>query len=76
VLQISSGTPLAGLIVEMVSGTIGTLLVSTGFVAGALRSLAVLRRYPAERVEWVTAAGFAGGLVLAVVIYAMDLALG
>jgi hypothetical protein len=67
---------LAGLILEAVSGAIGTLLVSTGFVAGALRSLAVLRRYPAERVEWVTAAGFAGGLVLVLVIYAVDLAIG
>lgn len=68
--------PTAGLLVETVSETVGTLLVATGFVAGALRSLAVLRRSPADRVEWATAAGFAGGLVLGATVYVVDLVFG
>jgi hypothetical protein len=68
--------PIAGLVVELISGTAGTMLVSTGFLAGVLRALAVLRRYPAEQVEWLTAAGFAGGFALGALILALDLVLG
>jgi hypothetical protein len=30
-----------------------------------MRALAILRGFEAERIEWMTAAGFAGGVVLA-----------
>lgn len=70
-------TPLvAGVVVEIISGAAGTLLVSTGFLAGVLRALAILRRYPAEQVEWLTAVGFAGGLVFGTLILALDQVLG
>ncbi len=52
------------------------MLVSTGLLAGVLRALAVLRKFPAEQVEWLTAAGFAGGLVFGALILALDLVLG
>jgi hypothetical protein len=45
-------------------------------MAGALRALAVLRRHPAEQVEWLTAVGFAGGLVFGALILALDRVLG
>jgi hypothetical protein len=68
--------PIAGLVVELISGAAGTMLVSTGFLAGVLRALAVLRKFPAEQVEWLTAAGFAGGLVFGVLVLVLDLVLG
>jgi hypothetical protein len=68
--------PIAGVVVEIISGAAGTMLVSTGLLAGVLRALAVLSKFPAEQVEWLTAAGFAGGLVLGVLILVLDLVLG
>jgi hypothetical protein len=69
-------TPIAGVVVEIISGSAGTMLVSTGLLAGVLRALAVLKKFPAEQVEWLTAAGFAAGLVSGALILALDLVLG
>lgn len=60
---------------ELVSGMAGTMVVSTGFFAGALRAVAVLQRSPAEQVEWMTAVGFVGGAVLGAFIFILDLVL-
>jgi hypothetical protein len=68
--------PIAGMVVEIISGAAGTMLVSTGFLAGVLRALAVLRKFPAEQVEWLTAAGFAGGFAFGVLILVFDLVFG
>jgi hypothetical protein len=67
---------IAGVVVEIISGAAGTLLVSTGLLAGAMRALAVLRRSPAEQVELLTAAGFAVGLAFGALILVLDLVLG
>jgi hypothetical protein len=68
--------PVAGVYVEIVSGTIGTMVVSTGFVAGALRAFAILRGSPAEWVEWMTAAGFAVGVIFGGAIFILDAVFG
>lgn len=61
-----------GALLDLVSGIGGTLVVSTGLVAGAMRAFAILRGFPAERIEWMTAAGFAGGVVVASLILMLD----
>jgi hypothetical protein len=38
--------------------------------------LSVLRRFSAEQVEWLTAAGFAGGFAFGALILVLDLVLG
>lgn len=68
--------PIAGMVVDLISGAAGTMLVSTGLLAGVMRALAVLRRSPAERVESLTAAGFVGGLAFGALILVLDLVLG
>jgi hypothetical protein len=69
--------PIAGVLVEIVSGAVGTILVSTGFVAGGgLRSVAILRGSSKERVEWMTAAGFAIGAIFAGLFLFLDVVFG
>ena len=51
---------LARVVIDTVSSMAGMVIVVTGLSAGALRALAVLTDSPPERVEWMTAAGFAG----------------
>jgi hypothetical protein len=67
---------MAGLLLDAVSNVVGPLVVSTGFCAAALRALSVLRRFSAAQTEWLTAAGFAGGLVFGVLVLILDLVLG
>jgi hypothetical protein len=52
------------------------MVVSTGFVAGALRAFAILRGPPAERVEWMTAAGFAVGVIFGGASFILDAVFG
>lgn len=68
--------PIAGVVVDLISGAAGTMLVSTGLLAGAMRALAVLRRSSAEQVELLTAAGFAAGLAFGTLVLVLDLVLG
>jgi hypothetical protein len=68
--------PLAGIVVKFVSEVAGTMLVSTGLLAGVMRALSILRRSPAKQVELLTAAGFAGGLAFGTLILVLDLVLG
>jgi hypothetical protein len=68
--------PIAGMVVDLISGAAGTMLVSTGLLAGVMRALAILKRSPAEQVELLTAAGFAGGLAFGTLILVLDLVLG
>jgi len=64
------------MVVNLISGAAGTMLVSTGLLAGVMRALAVLRRIPGERVELLTAAGFIAGLAFGTLILVLDLVLG
>lgn len=66
----------AGILFDLVSKMGGTVVVSTGLVAGAMRALAILRGFEVERIEWMTAAGFVGGIVLAGLILLIDFAFG
>jgi len=68
--------PIAGVVVDLISGAAGTMLVSTGLLAGAMRALAILRRSSAEQVELLTAAGFAAGLAFGTLVLVLDLVLG
>jgi hypothetical protein len=52
------------------------MVASTGIFAGALRALAILKGSPAERIEWMTAAGFVGGLAFGALIFVIDLVFG
>jgi hypothetical protein len=67
---------MAGVLLDVVSNAVGPLVLSTGFCAAALRALSVLRRFSAEQVEWLTAAGFAGGFAFGALILVLDLVLG
>jgi len=71
-----SSIPFAGFVVDLVSGIAGVAIMLTGLFAGAFRALAVLGRSSPERVEWLTAAGFAGGIAVAVLFLALDVVLG
>jgi len=51
-------------------------LVVTGIFAGALRSLAVLGEAAPERIEWMTAVGFATGVAFATLLLLLDAVLG
>jgi hypothetical protein len=70
------GTPIAGVVIEIVSGTAGMAIVVTGLVAAALRALAVVGGSSPERVEWMTSIGFFGGAVVSMVFLALDLVVG
>lgn len=52
------------------------MVFATGLTAGALRAIAILRGFPAERIEWMTAAGFVVGAILGVLVFALDLVIG
>ena len=67
--------PLA-VLMEFVSDVSGMLLVITGAVAGCFRTWAVLIEIPADRLEWITALGFAAGAISAILIVFIDFALG
>jgi hypothetical protein len=71
VLRIS----LPGLITEFVSGIAGTVVVMTGTLAGCARAWAILRRFPPERVELITAAGVVFGAVAAILFVFIDVIL-
>jgi stage V sporulation protein SpoVS len=68
--------PMVGVVVEVVSGMAGIMAVSTGLVAGAMRAVAILKGFPPERVEWMTAAGFVGGFAAGALVLAFDLVFG
>jgi len=50
---------------ELLNGAGGFILVASGVIAGAARSVAVLRGMSADRVERATAGGFLTGAALA-----------
>ncbi len=52
------------------------MIASTGIFAGAMPALAILKGSAPERVEWMTAAGFVGGLAFGALIFIFDLVLG
>jgi hypothetical protein len=58
---------------ELVSGLAGTMAVVTGIFARSARAWAVLREMPPDRIEWVTAIGFAFGAVVTILIVCLDL---
>jgi hypothetical protein len=63
-------------LIDLVSETVGAMVVFTGFFAAFLRTLAVFRRSAEDEVEWMTAAGFAGGFAAATILLALDAVLG
>ena len=68
---ISDWLPLA-LLLEFVSNLGGSLLVVTGALAGALRAWAVLTESPPDRIEWMTALGFAIGAMRMILFVFVD----
>jgi hypothetical protein len=57
---------------EVVSRSAGTMVVITGVLAGCSRATAVLRRFPADRVEWMTTVGFVGGVLATLLLVCVD----
>jgi hypothetical protein len=57
---------------EVVSRSAGTTVVITGALAGCARAGAVLRRLPADRVEWMTAIGFMSGVLATLLLVCVD----
>ena len=57
---------------ELASDGAGTIVVITGAFAASARAGAVLWREPPERVEWITAAGFAVGAVATLCFVCVD----
>jgi hypothetical protein len=68
------GLPIAGIVVDLVSGITETILLLTGLMAGIFRTAAILGRSSPERAETITAIGFLSGIVLAVLLLALDVA--
>lgn len=66
----------AGVLLEFIARTGGTLVLATGFIAGVMRALAILGRFETDRVEWMTAAGFAGGAAIGTLALVLDLVIG
>ena len=62
----------AAVLTEFVSSFAGTMVVVTGAVAGSARAWAVLRRPSHERIEWMTAAGFAWGATGTLLLVCID----
>jgi hypothetical protein len=62
-------TPIAAAPSEAVLGAIETMAIVTGVFAAGARALAILKGFPPDRVEWMTAAGFAVGVVAAISIF-------
>lgn len=71
---VTSVTPFAGIVIDLVSGVAGAVIVLTGLLAGAFRALAILGESSPERVEWLTAVGFVAGMAIAGILLVMDLA--
>jgi hypothetical protein len=67
--------PLAGIVIELVSGVAGTMILLTGLLAAAFRAFAILAESQPERVEWLTAVGFLSGLVFSALFLALDVVL-
>ncbi|HET8862011.1 MAG TPA: hypothetical protein VFM94_02035 [Solirubrobacterales bacterium] len=57
---------------EAVSASAGTIVVITGVSAGGFRAATVLWRFPPDRVEWMTAAGFVCGVVVTILLVFVD----
>jgi hypothetical protein len=57
---------------ELASSSAGTIVVITGAFAAFARAGAVLKRSPPERVERITAAGFAIGAAATLSIVCVD----
>jgi hypothetical protein len=53
-------------VLDDVSRLGGSLLVMTGVLAGAFRSWAILIKLPPDRIEWLTAVGFAVGVFVTI----------
>jgi hypothetical protein len=66
-----SEVPLA-LLLEVSTHLGGSLLVVTGAIAGTLRTLAVLTKVSPDRIEWVTALGFAFGVMMTILFVFID----
>jgi hypothetical protein len=67
---------IAGVFVEAISRIAATVVFATGLAASVLRAFAILKGFEAERVEWMTAVGFAVGVVLSALIFGFDLVVG
>jgi hypothetical protein len=66
-------SPSATSFTEFVSGAAGLVVVVSGAFAGMARSVAVLRRLPAEDVDRATAIGFLAGAAIATMVLAGSL---
>jgi hypothetical protein len=62
----------SAVLTELVSSFAGTIAVVTAAVAGFARAWAVLRRFPHEQTEWMTAAGFVGGAIVTLFLVCID----
>jgi hypothetical protein len=60
------------ILTEIVSRGAGTMVLITGVLAGCFRAGAVLRRATSERVEWLTAVGFACGVIVTILLVCVD----
>jgi hypothetical protein len=67
---------IAGLFIEFVSGAAGAIILITGVVTGGTRALAILLGETPSQVEWMTAVGFAVGIAISLVVFALDLLWG
>jgi hypothetical protein len=56
----------------LAAGSAGTVVVITGVLAGCFRAAAVLWRSSLDRVEWLTAIGFACGVILTILFVCVD----
>ena len=56
---------------QVVSRAFETIAIVTGVFAAGARAFAILNGYPPDRVEWMTAAGFAAGTVVAVGLFTL-----
>jgi hypothetical protein len=57
---------------DFASDSAGTAMVITGVAAGAMRAGAILLRFPAWRVERVTAVGFFAGAACMILLVLVD----
>jgi hypothetical protein len=57
---------------EFASGSAGTIMVITGTFAGCARTIAILRKWPDKRIEWMTAVGFVVGAFVMLLLVCVD----
>jgi len=57
---------------EFASGSAGTIVVITGTFAGCARTIAILRKWPEWRIEWMTAVGFVVGAFAMILLVCAD----